>query len=96
VADRQTDGQTDGIAVAGRALAMGALRRSVKMMLSSLGEYFGATALNGHSLARKFASFIFGSLMFLSINISQGNITKRLWCGGIFNYRFPRTKYWQN
>jgi len=32
VTDRQTDGQTDGIAVASTSLAMRALRRAVKMM----------------------------------------------------------------
>jgi len=66
------------------------------MMVRSLGEYFGATALKGHSLAKKFASLIFGSLLFLSINISQGNVMKRSWCGGVFNYRFPKTNIGKN
>ena len=36
--DRQTDGQTDGIAIASRALAMRALRRAVKTSMGTTSD----------------------------------------------------------
>ena len=42
VTDRQTDGQTDGIAIASTALAMRALQRAVKR--TAVEELYGAIA----------------------------------------------------
>jgi len=47
---RVTDRRTDGIAIASTAIAMRALRRAVKVMLTSLEEYFWATVSDGRVL----------------------------------------------
>jgi len=60
-------------------------RQWTKMMLTSLGEYFSATVLNGRVLHGNLASVSSGTWRFSSTNISQDSVATRLSCGGIFN-----------
>jgi len=54
-------------------------------MLTSLDEYFSATALNGWSWIAVPGS---GAWQFLSTHISQGSVVTHMRYDGMFNYHF--------
>jgi len=58
----------------------------MKMMLTSLDEYFEQLFRIAESYTWKFASFSFGSLRFLSTNILQGNVATRLRYSEIYSF----------
>ena len=58
---------------------------SEHIMLTSLDEYFSATALNGWSWIAVPGS---GAWQFLSTHISQGSVVTHMRYDGMFNYHF--------